>query len=276
MIIRELTVPRPDEFATPQQLAFVPVYALPSYTLNELTHFLAAVLPNPSIGTRIAFRHVYENTRHATERNGSRNGRLDGFEGTSNAPRFIIKDAGSVVIGGGGPGAPVASLDAMDDYVISEELVDDDGKDDDQPLQTRNGGGDDDRNKTLADMRCAPGEYLSCAILPPLANGYVAPASSARSGRGSGIGEAPAIRMPPPPPSGASATRSMDSRFGKRGRDGYGGSSNYGVPTGGWRRGDAVPDEGAWVRDGGRGGGGMGRRDRGQRRDSRGGRDNRW
>ncbi|KAL1898803.1 hypothetical protein Sste5346_003210 [Sporothrix stenoceras] len=278
---------RPDEFASPQRLAFVPVYALPSYTLSELTHHLAAaqdpvVFPSPCIGTRIAFRHVYENTRHtAAEGNGSGNSRLEGFEGISSAPRFIIKDIGSVVIGCGGPGAPTTSLDAIDDYVIPDELtVDDEGR----FISTGdNGSRGDDGNKTLADVRLAPGEYLSCAILPLLANGCVAPASSARSGRGSGIGEAPASRMPPPPPSSASASRSMDSRFGRRDRDSYsGGLSSRGVPSGGWRRGDAIPDDGAWVRDGGRGGGGMGRRDRdrdrGRRRDGRNGRDrdSRW
>ncbi|CAK7208603.1 hypothetical protein SBRCBS47491_000147 [Sporothrix bragantina] len=47
----------------------------------------------------------------------------------------------------------------------------------------------DDGEKTLADFRYVAGEFISCAILPPLANGCVTPASSARSGRGSGIGE---------------------------------------------------------------------------------------
>lgn len=251
----------------------MPVYALPSYTLSELTHHLAAaqnpaILPDVCIGTRIAFRHVYENARHAAvEGQGNGNGRLEGMGGISSAPRFIIKDIGSVVIGGGGPGAPTTSLEAMDDYVIPSELpTDEDG----HIMSTGHSSGDDG-NTTLADARIAPGEYLSCAILPPLANGCVAPASSARSGRGSGIGEAPASRMPPPPPSGASAARSMDSRYGRRDRDTYqgGGSgpSNRGVPSGGWRRGDAIPDDGAWVRDGGRGGGGIGRRDRDRDRD---------
>lgn len=136
----------------------MPVYALPSYTLSELTHHLAAaedpaVLPDICIGTRIAFRHVYENTRHTTEGNG--NGRLEGFEGTSSAPRFIIKDVGSVVIGGGGPGAPTPSLEAIDDYVIPTEL---DTGEDGNIVSTGSGSSDDDGNTTLADVRIAPGE----------------------------------------------------------------------------------------------------------------------
>ncbi|KIH93093.1 sin3-associated polypeptide [Sporothrix brasiliensis 5110] len=265
---------RPDEFSSPQRLAFVPVYALPSYTLSDLTYYLAAaqnpaVLPSTCIGTRIVFRHVYENTRHAAEGNGSGNCRpSEAFKESAYAPRFIIKDVGSVVIGSTGPGAPTTSLDAIDDAAIPDELMDDD---EDQLMLTGNAGSsDDDGSRTLAKLRYTPGEYLSCAILPPLADGCVAPASSARSGRGSGVGEAPPSRMPPPPLSGASAVRSMDSRFsGRRGRDGYGASSNYGVPTAGWRRGDAIPDEGAWVRDGGQGGSRMGWRDSQRRRDSR-------
>ncbi|CAK7206418.1 hypothetical protein SEUCBS139899_009210 [Sporothrix eucalyptigena] len=250
-----------DEFAAPQKLAFLPVYALPSYSLTELTHHLAAaqkpsVLPNPCIGTRIVFRHVHANSRYGSDSNGN------GVDRLSSEPRFIVKDLGSVVLGGGSPAAPLTSLDEVDDYVIPDELVD----------EAKHGiRNNDDGNKTLADVRYVTGDFISCAILPPLANGCVAPESSARSGRGSGIGEAPASRMPPPPPV-PSVSRLMSSHYGKKRRE----DTGFGVPSGEWRRGDAVPDNGAWIRDGGRSGGGVGRRDRGWQRDGRGDRDDRW
>lgn len=273
---------RPDEFTAAHQLAFVPVHTLPTCSLIELTHHLAAaqgpsILPSPSIGTRIAFRLVYVDTRGASGGAGNGSGRLEGIEGASGAPRFIVKDLGSAVIGGGGPGAPTTSLDAIDDYVIEEELVDSKARaHEQQQLREQPQGGDaEDGHKTLADVRYVVGDFISCAILPPLANGCVAPASDARSGRGSGIGEAPASRMPPPA-GGATYSRYSDFRVGKRGRIGPGGPSNFGVPTGDWRRGDAIPDGGAWLRDGGRGSGGGGGAGRGGWGRRRGGRGDRW
>ncbi len=222
---------------------------------------------------------------------GPENGRLAGLEsrGPSGAQRFLARDIGNVVIGGAnGPGAPT-SLDAVDGYVIGDVLVDDEDiikRDETYQGQHPRAGAvtgaaaDDTEagNRTLAGTRFAVGDYISCAILPPLANGCVAPASDARSGRGSGVGEAPPSRMPPPNNFGASGRRN-DFRTGRKGRNGMAGVSGAGVLTGDWHRGDSLPEDGGvWVRDGGRAGGGGaggssgGHGGRGRRRESRGGR----
>ncbi|EGZ71860.1 hypothetical protein NEUTE2DRAFT_89503 [Neurospora tetrasperma FGSC 2509] len=80
--------------------------------------------------------------------------------------RHVSKDLGSVVIGAGLPGA---NADA--------------GLPDDDPCY-------DDAHRTLADAKFMPGDFISCAILPPNdLDGAVEPVSAARTGRGSGIGE---------------------------------------------------------------------------------------
>ncbi|EFX04146.1 sin3-associated polypeptide [Grosmannia clavigera kw1407] len=222
---------RLDEFSTPQLLPFVPVYAFPTYSLDELACHLAggeqAVLPAPAVGTRIAFRLVYVDTRGAAE-SGTEGG---GPGGLRPGPiRFAVRDLGSVVIGGEG-------------YVALASPNSDDGR------------------KTLADARFVVGDYISCAILPPLPDGSAAPASTARSGRGSGAGEGRTTMMPP----GGGGDRRDEFRRWKRG-GGAGSGPNGGpgggpglwtdprVPAGDWRRGERVPD-GPWSR-GGRGRGG--------------------
>ena len=158
--------------------------------------------------------------------------------------RHVSKDLGSVVIGAGLTGA---DSDA--------------GLPDDDPCY-------DDAHKTLGDAKFMPGDFISCAILPPNdLDGAVEPVSAARTGRGSGIGEGRSTAASPPPP-------------GPRGRDGGGG---YGRDYHRMGMGDRYGDEPTQVRgyrggNGGGGGDGGGGRyesnsyDWGGRRESRGGR----
>ncbi|OAA68133.1 anaphase-promoting complex component cut20 [Niveomyces insectorum RCEF 264] len=186
LFYRHDTFHRLDEFAASHRLPSVSVYTFPTCSLGELTHHLAAAHFEPgqpplSIGTRVAFRLVYADTRGVVE--GSRG--QAGLRGSGGAaPRFVYKDVGSVVIGGGGPGAP-ESLDAIDRYSLDGDA--DAFNSDPDSTERRAGEDPDDRRKTLADMRFVVGDYISCAILPPLPNGCVAPPPQAiNHGRGFG------------------------------------------------------------------------------------------
>jgi histone deacetylase complex subunit SAP18 len=163
-------------------------------------------------------------------------------------PRYVSKVLGTVVLGGGGPGAG------------AEE-----GVPENEP---------DDGPMTLADARFITGDFICCAILPPdELTGDVAPASSARVGRGVGVGEARGGH-----PMGASAQHPLSRQGGHgplggfRGRGGFrGGPRGFGggggggryrdepfgrggirVPEGEWRRGDKLPEDapegGRWGR----------------------------
>ncbi|KAI0118624.1 hypothetical protein GGR51DRAFT_497107 [Nemania sp. FL0031] len=209
---------RPDEFTTDSLPPYLTLHTWPDCTLDELAQHIAAadgnLLPDPAIGTRLAFRLIFQDTR-----------------APASANKYTVKELGSVVIGDGGPG-----LDPDD--VEAERALD-----------------DTDPTKTLADARFVVGDYISCAILPPLPDGSVALASSARMGRGTGAGESRlAVGRAPDGPA-----RDRDAPFqrhgrgrGGLGRGGYehfnsrglrgGGGGGGGVPSGEWRRGEKLPD----------------------------------
>ena len=75
----------------------------------------------------------------------------------NSGPRFIVKDLGSTVIGEGGPG-----IDSDDDLDTSK-------------LDIANG------SRTLDDAHFVVGDFISCAVLPPLSDGSVAPVSNAKT-----------------------------------------------------------------------------------------------
>lgn len=130
-------------------------------------------------------------------------------------PRYAVKDLGSVVIGQNSSGAS--------DPAASEV-----------PASSRAASSAD---KTLRDARFVVGDYISCAILPPLDDGSVAPASAARreSNAAHREGRGPAFQ-------------SRENGFGRPGgREGRGGRRGGGVtgammPMGEWRRGERLPD----------------------------------
>ncbi|KAI1772509.1 Sin3 associated polypeptide p18-domain-containing protein [Hypoxylon cercidicola] len=134
---------RPDEFITFPLPPHITIHTWPDCNLKELSYIIAAakpaLLPDPAIGTRLAFRLIFPDTR-------------SNASGQTTA-RYMVKDLGSVIVGDGGRG-----LDPDD--VEAEKTLENDG------------------DKTLGDARFVVGDYISCAVLPPLPDGSVAPSTS--------------------------------------------------------------------------------------------------
>ena len=203
----------PEEFASPSLPPHISVYTWPQCTLSELAMELAAArpsaLPYPAVGTRLAFQLVYADLRNIGT-------------GPNAVPRFAVKDLGSIVLGQGLPGSETSELgdtSARQDHEIG---------------------------RTLSDARFVVGDYVSCAVLPPLSDGAVAPASNARP-------IAPTVRDNRGQRGGFLGRENGFGRGGGRGgrggrRDGLGAS----FPMGEWRRGESLPD--APSGRGGRGG----------------------
>ncbi|KAK8012386.1 hypothetical protein PG991_009761 [Apiospora marii] len=223
---------RPDEFSAHHLPPHLTIHTWNDCTLLELAHHLASapslLLPEPAIGTRLAFRLIFPDTR-----SGNVIGRRGG--------RFMVKDLGSLVIGDGGPGLDPDDAECAKQIDLSS-----------------------DADKTLADARFVVGDYISVAILPPLGDGSVPPASSARMGRGAGAGEAGRVRDRfSGVGGGPGGARDRENGFGggrlgrSRGRGGGPGRHDdfgrVGVPMGEWRRGERLPDAPSAGRGRGRG-----------------------
>jgi len=161
----------------------------------------------------------------------------------------VTKDLGSIVIGDGGPGI----LPDEDEAAIVAG----------GPMAGGLGG---EPEKTLMDARFVIGDYISCAILPPLANGSVAPPPSGPA-RGGGFGGRRGMNdfgggrggvLGGPRENGFGGFR---ARGGPRGGGSFGqgmGIGAAGVPSGEWRRGERVPEGPSGGRGRGYGGGGGG------------------
>ncbi|OJJ62729.1 hypothetical protein ASPSYDRAFT_41402 [Aspergillus sydowii CBS 593.65] len=191
--------------------AHLQIYTWQSCTLRELSQLLTSalpsMLPDPPIGTRLCFRLIYPDTKGAA------------MMGPGAQGRYLSKDLGSVIIG----------------------PRDSPYRDSNDEESSRNGAGGartgpfrlqgNDADKTLQEARFVIGDYVDCAILPPLEDGSVAPPIS--GGRGPNFG------------GGMRAFR--DSGFGggggRGGRGGRGGGDR-GIPSGDWRRGERLPDNG--------------------------------
>jgi len=204
LFLRTGSFHRPDEFASPSLPPHISFFTWPSCTLNELALEVATAkpgaLPNPAIGTRLSFQLVCPDLRGTSITNTSQ-------------PRYAVKDLGSIIIGEGGPGAGSSDEGNFD-------------------VSMRDGGAKD---RTLADWRFVVGDYISCAVLPPLADGSVAPTSSARRGSiSSGRDGHNSFRGGYP---------GREDGFGRsNGRQGRAGGRDGGLPTGEWRRGEKLPD----------------------------------
>lgn len=86
-----------------------------------------------------------------------------------------------------------------------------------------------DTERTLQDARFVIGDYVDCAILPPLEDGSVAPPII--SGRG-------AVGGPGSIGGGMRAFRENGFGFGRGGR----GRGSERIPAGDWKRGERLPD----------------------------------
>ncbi|KAG9247639.1 Sin3 associated polypeptide p18-domain-containing protein [Calycina marina] len=232
---------RTDEFSRSGDLPpYIQVYTWQSCSLRELSHLLTASLPSllskPAIGTRLAFRLIYADTRAAAP--------------SLNAPgRYMTKDVGTVIIGEGGPG--ILPDDEEAGGAMAGAL-----------------GGQPD--KTLADAKFVVGDYVSCAILPPLANGAVAPppptGPTGRNGfGGAGRGDS---GYPSRGPMGPRENGGFRGGRGGGPRGGFGGGMGGSLPNGEWSRGERVPEGPSAGRGRGYGSGGGG--------GFRGGRGGRW
>lgn len=228
-----LTGPRLDEFdpTLPRLPTNVQIYTWQSCTLRELCQLLLSavpsMLPQPYAGARIAFRLVYPD--------------IQGSNRPGAPGRYISRDIGSVIVGAPSRHDDV-DMEGSDGGSVAEALRQLDG----------------DPDRSLADVKFLIGDYIACAILPPLPDGGVPAAPPPLSGPGRG------------PPPGSYGGRGRENGFGGRGdwgggygRGGRGGGrfddrrmSGGGVPSGEWRRGEAPPErESGFGRGRGRGGG---------------------
>lgn len=190
---------------------------------------MPSLLPRPYAGTRIAFRLIYPDMQAPTR---------PGAPG-----RYISRELGSVIVG-----AAVGGEDPMDTEHDAASVA--------EALKQLNG----EPLRTLADAKFIIGDYVACAIFPPLPDGSVQSAPPPPSGMARG----------PPPRDGYGGGRGRENGYGGRGDYGYGrggGRGRYddrrpsgGLPSGEWRRGEAPPGgDGPFWRGGGRGRGRGGR-----------------
>lgn len=131
--------------------------------------------------------------------------------------RYLSKDIGSVIVG---------PKERSGDESTNE------------PANVGIGGSNlqgEDADRMLQDLRFVIGDYVDCAVFPPLPDGSVAPVSSrvnatSSSALGGGMrafGGGPLSR---------------DGGFGRQ-RGGYGGAGRGGnLPSGEWRRGERIPE----------------------------------
>lgn len=190
------------------------IYTWHSCTLLELSQLLTSalpsLLPDPPVGTRLCFRLVFPDARGAV------------MSGPDARGRYTSKDLGSVVVG------------PRDSPYRTEEGADDHEEARPRPGQLRFQGSE--AEKSLQDARFIVGDFVECAVLPPLEDGSVAPAPRGSSG-------------PAPMGGGGGGMRAFrDNGFRGPGRGGSprggdrGGPPN--LPSGDWKRGERLPEGG--------------------------------
>jgi histone deacetylase complex subunit SAP18 len=163
----------------------------------------------------------------------------DGMRG-----RWTTKEMGSVVI-------------AADTTGDAEEQDAANGDSGGAGIKFRN---TEEAERTLADAKFVIGDFVDCAVFPPLADGSIAPGGPRGSYAG-GPGSRGMGTSGPPPPRENGYGRSRGGGYGLGRGDAFGGGGRGGdfsggrVPPGEWRRGERLPESGY-----GRGfGGGRGR-----------------
>lgn len=230
--LSDFPIPTPPN-PTPPLPAHLQIYTWPSCTLRELAYLLTGALPNilpdPAIGTRLSFRLVYPDTRPPPG-----GGRLEEARA-----RYMSKEMGSVVV------AP-------------EEVGHTNGEAGAPKGPALEG---DDADKTLGDSRFVIGDFIDCAVFPPLADGSVAPGATTGYGaRTANYGGGMSGGTGPPPRENVfGRPRGGGGFMGGGGRGGFGGGGrgDFGrdatIPQGEWRRGERLPDSGYRGYAGGRG-----------------------
>lgn len=152
--LTDFPIPTPSN-PKPPLPAHVEIYTWMNCTLRELSQLLTtalpSIVPDPAIGTRLAFRLVYPDMSSGR----GAGGRLDG-EGRG---RYISREVGSVIISAPG----------------SHENGDSDGRDGFEL-------GGEDAEKTLEDARFVIGDFVDVAVFPPLSDGSVVSRGSALGG----------------------------------------------------------------------------------------------
>ena len=165
---------------------------------------MPTLLPDPIIGTRLSFRLIFPDSRNTAP--------------TAGPGRYMTRELGSIVIGDGGPGILPDDDEAA--IVAGGQMA--------GPLAG-------EPEKTLQDGRFVIGDYVSCAILPALPNGGVAPPPSGltRGGGAFGAGRGDFGGR------GGAFNGARENGFGFRGRSGPRGGGfgqgmgiGVGVPTG--------------------------------------------
>lgn len=189
--------------------AYLEIYTWQSCTLRELSQLLTgalpSLLPDPPVGTRLCFRLIYPDARGAA------------MMGPDTRARYLSKDLGSVVVG------------PRDSPYRGEEDADEHAEARPRPGPLPFQGSEAD--KALQDARFIVGDYVECAILPPLEDGSVAPA----------------LRSSGPPPSGGGMRAFRENGSGRPGRGGPRGGDRGGppaLPAGDWKRGERLPEGG--------------------------------
>lgn len=213
-------------YSRPRLPPHLQIYTWPTCSLLELAHLLTTalptLLPNPAIGTRLAFRLVYPDlstTAGAGTGGTSGTGRLDEGRG-----RYTSRELGSVIISA--PAVTRRSENGNANANVNELAEETAAVSSVSPTDREWELGGDDGAKTLADARFVIGDYVDCAVFPPLPDGSVMPRPRAHGNGGVG-----------------------------RGRGGMGRGAS--IPVGEWRRGERLPggaDNGYRGRAGGAGG----------------------
>lgn len=213
--IRSRSPPQQQPSTLPAHLQ---IYTWQSCTLRELSQLLTSalpsLLPDPAVGTRLCFRLIYPDTKAAATMGPDARG------------RYLSKDMGSVVVG------PRESPYREEKRDEEEGQEGGDAKPAPRARALRLTGHDAD--KMLQEMRFVIGDYVDCAVLPPLEDGSVAPPLT--------VGRGP---MSSTVGGGMRAFREPGfARSGGRGGGGGGRGDRGMMPMGDWKRGERLPEGG--------------------------------
>lgn len=145
--------------------------------------------------------------------------------------RWTTKEMGSVVI----------AADSADDGLEQNRVNGDSGG---AGVKFRN---NEEAERTLADARFVIGDFVDCAVFPPLTDGSVA-SGGQRGWQAGGAGPRGMGPGGPPPPRENGYGRSRGGGYGMGRGEGYGGGGRGGdfggnrLPPGEWRRGERLPE----------------------------------